>query len=85
MRWSGLSIRDAVTLERDRLNKRDELFLYRAKTGVPVFVKLPPDVAKGLRNVPPGPAPNSYYFFWSGNGLKENRGRRLAVQLSSPV
>jgi integrase/recombinase XerD len=63
MRWSGLSIRDAITLERDRLNKSDELFLYRSKTGVPVFVKLPPDVAKALREVPPGPSPNPRYFF----------------------
>lgn len=72
MRWSGLSIRDAITLERSRLNDNDELFLYRAKTGVPVFVKLPPDVAKQLREVPPGPAPNPRYFFWSGNGEKKS-------------
>lgn len=71
MRWSGLSIRDAITLERDRLNDKDELFLYRAKTGVPVFAKLPPDVAKQVRNVPPGPSPNPRYFFWSGNGKKK--------------
>lgn len=71
MRWSGLSIRDAITLERDRLNDKDELFLYRAKTGVPVFVKLPPDVAEILRKVPPGPSPNPRYFFWSGNGRKK--------------
>ncbi len=68
MRWSGLSIRDAITLERRRLNDRDELFLYRAKTGVPVFVKLPPDVADALRKVPPGPKPNPHFFFWTGNG-----------------
>lgn len=42
MRWSGLAIRDAVTLERERLNKDDELLLYRAKTGVPVFQNMPP-------------------------------------------
>lgn len=71
MRWSGLSIRDAITLERDRLNDKDESFLCRAKTGVPVFVKLPPDVAKTLRDVPPGPSPNPRYFFWSGNGKKK--------------
>ena len=63
MRWSGLSIRDAITLGRDRLNDKDEIFLYRAKTGDPVFVKLPPDVAKKLRNVRPGPAPSPRYFF----------------------
>jgi integrase/recombinase XerD len=72
MRWSGLAIRDAVTLERERLNKDDELLLYRAKTGRPVFVKLPPDVAKALRQVPPGPKPNPRYFFWSGNGEKKS-------------
>ena len=68
MRWSGLAIRDAVTLERRRLNDKDELFLYRAKTGNPVYVPLPPDVAESLRNIPPGPGPNPRYFFWSGNG-----------------
>jgi len=68
MRWSGLAIRDAVTLERRRLSDNDELFLYRAKTGNPVYVPLPPDVADALRNIPPGPNPNPRYFFWSGNG-----------------
>ena len=68
MRWSGLAIRDAVTLERRRLNEHGELFLYRAKTGSPVYVPLPPDVAESLRNIPPGPSANPRYFFWSGNG-----------------
>jgi len=54
MRWNGLAIRDAVTLERRRLNEHGELFLYRAKTGSPVYVPLPPDVAEALRNIPPG-------------------------------
>jgi integrase len=68
MRWSGLAIRDAVTLERHRLSDNGELFLYRAKTGNPVYVPLPPDVAEPLRTIPPGPSPNPRYFFWSGNG-----------------
>ena len=67
MRWNGLAIRDAVTLERRRLNENGELFLYRAKTGSPVYVPLPPDVAEALRTIPPGPRPNPRYFFWSGN------------------
>jgi hypothetical protein len=41
MRWSGLSILDATSLERERLstneNEDDQIFLYRAKTGVPVY------------------------------------------------
>jgi integrase/recombinase XerD len=57
-----------ATLERRRLNEHGELFLYRAKTGSPVYVPLPPDVAEALRNIPPGPSPNPRYFFWSGNG-----------------
>ena len=68
MRWSGLAIRDAVTLERRRLNDKDELLLYRAKTGNPVYVPLPHEVAEALRNIPAGPSPNPRYFFWSGNG-----------------
>jgi integrase len=67
MRWSGLRIRDAVTLERDRLHG-DSLMLYQAKTGTPVYVPLPPQVVEALQNVPPGPKPNPRYFFWSGNG-----------------
>jgi integrase len=68
LRWSGLRIRDAVTLEKARLLPNDDVFLYQAKTGVPVYVPLPHHVAEDLRNVPPGPKPNARYFFWSGNG-----------------
>jgi integrase/recombinase XerD len=67
MRWSGLAIRDSVTLEKTRLED-SKLFLYRAKTGVPVYVVLPPHVVALLDNVPPGPKPNPRYYFWSGNG-----------------
>jgi integrase/recombinase XerD len=67
MRWSGLRIRDAITLERHRLHG-DSLLLYQAKTGTPVYVPLPPFVIAALQNVPPGPKPNPRYFFWSGNG-----------------
>ena len=67
MRWSGLRIRDAITLERHRLHG-DSLLLYQAKTGTPVYVPLPPHVIEALDNVPQGPKPNPRYFFWSGNG-----------------
>ena len=69
MRWSGLRIRDAVTLERKRVNENDKLLLYQAKTRQPVYVPLPPPVAEALRTVPPGARPNRMFFFWSGNGL----------------
>jgi len=44
---SGLCIRDAVTLERHRLNG-ESLLLYQAKTGTPVYVPLPPHVVGAL-------------------------------------
>jgi integrase/recombinase XerD len=65
MRWSGLAIQDAVTLERDRLSDDGKIFLYRAKTGVPVYVPIPPDIAEILRALP---SSNPRYFFWTGNG-----------------
>jgi len=67
MRWSGLRIRDAVTLERHRLHG-DSLMLYQANTGTPLYVPLPPEVVQLLEKVAPGPKPNPRYFFWSGNG-----------------
>jgi integrase len=69
MRWSGLAIKDAVGLKRDRLDERGVLFLRRAKTGVPVFVPLPPAVTSSLWSLPPVSA---QYFFWSGHGDLES-------------
>jgi integrase/recombinase XerD len=69
MRWSGLAIRDAVTLERSSLDSEDRLRLQRVKTDEPVLVVLPHEVAEELRNIPEGLKPNARYFFWSGNGL----------------
>lgn len=65
MRWSGLAIKDAVGLRREGLDDSGALFLRRAKTGVPVFVPLPPMVVSLLQGLPSMP-PN--YFFWSGRG-----------------
>lgn len=69
MRWGGLALTDAVTLERSRLGKDGKLFLYRAKTKVPVYVPLPPDVADLLRELPNS---NPRYFFWSGTCARED-------------
>jgi integrase len=65
LRYSGLRIRDAATLQRERL-QNGKLLLYMQKTGVPVFVPLPPFVMRALED-----APNMHprYCFWSGNGL----------------
>jgi integrase/recombinase XerD len=69
MRWSGMSIRDAVTLERARLSAEDQIFLYRAKTGTPVHIVIPPDVADQLRKVE---CSNDRYFFWDGKSKPES-------------
>jgi integrase/recombinase XerD len=62
MRYSGLRISDVATLRRDSLND-NRLKLYQAKTGEPVSVLLPSDVADALRAVK---GKNPEYFFWSG-------------------
>jgi integrase/recombinase XerD len=69
MRWSGLAITDAVTLARHRVDESGALFLRRAKTGVPVFVPLPPAVTSLLRALP---SVNPSYFFWRGNGKPQS-------------
>jgi len=56
-------------LERNKLTADGKLFLYRAKTGTPVYVPLPTEVANLLREIPNS---NPRYFFWSGTGEREN-------------
>ena len=72
MRWSGLAIKDAVTLERSKLQEDEDgwyrVFLRRAKTGVDVFCTISPEVGRelvGLENE------NPRYFFVSGVPAKE--------------
>ncbi len=61
LRHSGLRIRDAVTLGRDRI-EGDKLFLFTHKTGTPVWLPVPPSVTQALEAVPAaGP-----FYFWSG-------------------
>ncbi len=64
LRYSGLRIRDAATLERNRV-KDGKLFLYTQKTGTPVWVPLPKVVIEALAETP---NVNARYFFWSGKG-----------------
>ena len=64
LRHSGLRIRDAATLQRDRI-RSGKLFLYTQKTGTPVYVPLPPAVLDALADIP---NVSDTYFFWSGKG-----------------
>ena len=60
LRYSGLRIRDAITLPRNRV-QGDKLFLFTAKTGTPVYCPLPPVVMNALNAIPA-----STYYFWTG-------------------
>jgi integrase len=75
MRWTGLRIRDSVTLERLRLQYDEytdewRVILYQRKTGEPVYCPIPPHVAQLLNSVPASQKGNTNerYFFWTGNG-----------------
>jgi integrase/recombinase XerD len=61
LRFSGLRIRDAVTLSRDRI-REGKLFLYTAKTGTPVWCPIPPRVIEALDAI----QDKTRYFFWTG-------------------
>jgi len=64
LRFSGLRIRDVVTLRRDRINGDGKLFLYTAKTGTAVRLPLPAIVTEALERIP---LPvGSAHFFWTG-------------------
>jgi hypothetical protein len=63
MRYSGLRISDTATLAVDAL-KGNRLQLSQTKTGEPVSVLLPSDVAQALRDLP---HTNPKYFFWTGS------------------
>ncbi len=74
MRWSGLAIRDAVTLRRDEIIFDKPKGLYRIvtarqKTGTHVSVPIPLKIAKELLAVLNG---NEVYVFWSGNGQEQS-------------
>ncbi len=67
MRWSGLAIRDASTLQRSDLNFDKSKDLYRiirerTKTGEPLYIPIPKDVAEELLEVLNG---NAIYVFWN--------------------
>lgn len=75
MRWTGLRIRDAVTLEKrrlvhDPLTDLWSMIVYQKKTGDPVYCPVPPHVAAMLPILPASQKGNTNerYFFWTGNG-----------------
>jgi integrase len=66
LRYSGLRLGDAVTVERTRIED-SRLFLRTAKTGTRVWVPLPKMVVDALAD-----CPGERYPFWSGNGKRKS-------------
>jgi integrase/recombinase XerD len=67
MRWSGLAIRDASTLKRsdihhDKVSGIYKIIRDRTKTGTPLYIPIPTDVAEELLAVANG---NSTFVFWN--------------------
>lgn len=87
MRWSGLAIRDAVTLERaeilhDKKRRLYRIVTARQKTGTHVSVPIPAPVAKELLAVANG---NERYIFWTGEGTGETIAKTWANRYIRPV
>lgn len=87
MRWSGLAIGDALTLERSEIREDADkgitrVVTARQKTGTPVSVPIPPDVADELRAFR---NENSQYVFWDGNGDAESLTKSWRKYFIGPV
>jgi integrase/recombinase XerD len=84
MRYSGLAIRDALTLKREEITHDKSAGIYlivtsRQKTGTHVSVPIPPDVALEVLAVANG---NPVYVFWSGKGDEESATKNWAKYLA---
>ena len=66
MRYSGLSIRDAVTLRSDAIDGNNNLTLRRAKSGELVMLPLHSLAIEALERIYQA---GQTHFFWSGNSL----------------
>ena len=64
MRYSGLAIRDAVTLRRDAIDNQRILTLRRAKSGELVIVPLHNLAVEALEQIS---QPDQVHFFWTSN------------------
>jgi integrase/recombinase XerD len=67
LRYSALRISDAASCPVDRL-AGNRIFIYTQKTGVPVYIPLPPFVIDALNACP---RKSERYWFWTGVGSKD--------------
>jgi integrase/recombinase XerD len=77
MLYSGLRIMDTAMLTADSV-KGDRIQLRQAKTGEPVSVLVPHEVAEALRSLPRRP-----HFFWAGKATPTNTAASWGVRLSA--
>jgi integrase/recombinase XerD len=77
LRYSGMRISDVVNLTAERL-VGNRLFLYTAKTGVPVHIVVPEFVLRVLESTP---RKSENHFFWSGAGKLESIVRSWQTRL----
>ena len=87
MRWSGLAIRDALTLQyseilRDEAKGIHRVVTNRQKTGTHVSVPIPAAVAQELLAVTND---NAKYVFWSGEGEEESVTKNWAKYYIAPA
>ena len=78
MRFSGLSIVDAVTLPRDAIRGND-LSLRRAKSGELVMVYIPDLVIAALDRIK---QPGHEYFFWTGSSMPSSAANYWRTRLN---
>jgi integrase/recombinase XerD len=64
MRYAGLRISDAVTLNRSRMMADGSIFLYTQKTGQPVTIPMHAELKSALDAIAPN---GGGYYFWSGD------------------
>jgi site-specific recombinase XerD len=86
MRWSGLAIRDAVTLEREEIILGEDgvfrVVTSRTKTGTHVSVPILPAVAEEILALENS---NPKYLFWTGKGKGETIANVWTVRYIRPL
>jgi integrase/recombinase XerD len=83
MRWSGLAVRDAVMLKRTEIQTDAKglhhIVIARQKTGTPVSVPIPADVAAEVLTVLNG---HPVYVFWDGTSTPPLAAHRMSKWIS---
>jgi len=79
-RRSGLAIRDAVTLERSRVESHNRLILATRRDGRTSVRGNSHPCGRRIRSIPNGLKQNPHYFLWSGGRLPETAVADLATR-----